>query len=298
MTECFARASNHRPPFEEDALLQFASRLPGLPQDSFHGASMIDTSDHGAGIMEYRARALTNMAISDAVQPCQEIVTRRFSIGLSGLSAHNVSRSMFDEAILNDKVQSMRHYFDVECQKELEVRVGTEKRKQDFDLKSSLSKMKVSTNFFDDVCPPAVRRSSIDSVESFATESVSDDDMASVECDDQHHNPYVDAYSYYQDSNEEQERPAKVARRISQIQVPPPKSVSFSLVPSSEIKGAIEAFTSSMTKSIESQQAIHDWDRKMGLKRSHSKTMRLSMRSRKRLKIMLKKELVKSLKSK
>ena len=42
-------------------------------------------------------------------------------------------------------------------------------------------------------------------------------------------------------------------------------------------------FIGAMEKSMKSQQDIHDWDRKMGLKRSHSKTMRLSMRSRKRL---------------
>ena len=38
-----------------------------------------------------------------------------------------------------------------------------------------------------------------------------------------------------------------------------------------------------MKSSEESQIRIHDWDRKMGLRRSHSKTMRNSMRSRKRL---------------
>ncbi len=42
-------------------------------------------------------------------------------------------------------------------------------------------------------------------------------------------------------------------------------------------------FIVAMEKSMKSQQDIHDWDRKMGLKRSHSKTMRLSMRSRNRL---------------
>ena len=46
-----------------------------------------------------------------------------------------------------------------------------------------------------------------------------------------------------------------------------------------------------MEKSQKSQQDIHDWDKKMGLKRSHSKTMRLSMRSRKKLRAMLKKKI-------
>lgn len=58
-----------------------------------------------------------------------------------------------------------------------------------------------------------------------------------------------------------------------------------------EVKNVMEGFTSSMEISQKSQQAIHDWDRKMGLKRSHSKTMRLSSRSRKKLRATFKKEI-------
>jgi len=50
----------------------------------------------------------------------------------------------------------------------------------------------------------------------------------------------------------------------------------------STLKGNFESFVFAMDKSTKSQQDIHNWDRKMGLKRSHSKTMRLSMRSRKK----------------
>jgi hypothetical protein len=56
-------------------------------------------------------------------------------------------------------------------------------------------------------------------------------------------------------------------------------------------KSVLEAFATSMEKSTKSQQDIHEWDKKMGLKRSHSKTMRLSMRSRKKLRGILKKEI-------
>ena len=72
---------------------------------------------------------------------------------------------------------------------------------------------------------------------------------------------------------------------------PPTASVPFAgeLLPVLESKQVIEAFTVAMTQSHKSQQAIHEWDKKMGLKRSHSKTMRLSMRSRKKLKSMIKK---------
>jgi hypothetical protein len=58
-----------------------------------------------------------------------------------------------------------------------------------------------------------------------------------------------------------------------------------------EMKTGIEKFTNSMDLSETSQKSIHEWDRKMGLKRSHSKTMRLSARSRKKLHAMLKKEM-------
>jgi len=60
---------------------------------------------------------------------------------------------------------------------------------------------------------------------------------------------------------------------------------------SSMLQGNMLSFESAMGKSFESQQRIHDWDRKMGLKRSHSKTMRLSMRSRKKLRQCMKEDI-------
>jgi hypothetical protein len=53
----------------------------------------------------------------------------------------------------------------------------------------------------------------------------------------------------------------------------------------------LTALDGAMAKSQESQQRIHDWDKKMGLKRSHSKTMRLSSRSRKKIRVLIKREL-------
>lgn len=46
---------------------------------------------------------------------------------------------------------------------------------------------------------------------------------------------------------------------------------------------AIPDFASAMEASQQSQQDIHDWDRKFGLRRAHSKTMRDSTRSRKKV---------------
>ena len=58
-----------------------------------------------------------------------------------------------------------------------------------------------------------------------------------------------------------------------------------------KVMSAMETFNTAMEQSQKSQQDIHDWDRKMGLKRSHSKTMRQSSRSRKKLRSVLKKEI-------
>ena len=54
------------------------------------------------------------------------------------------------------------------------------------------------------------------------------------------------------------------------------------------LRGEFEKFVVAMEKSMKSQQDIHNWDRMMGLKRSHSKTMRLSMRSRNKLRKVIK----------
>lgn len=62
-------------------------------------------------------------------------------------------------------------------------------------------------------------------------------------------------------------------------------------IPPEKVKENLNAFAISMDRSTKSQQDIHAWDRKMGLKRSHSKTMRMTMRSRKKLRSLLKKDI-------
>eukprot|EP00934_Nitzschia_sp_Nitz4_P003502 Nitzschia sp. Nitz4//scaffold150_size53981//7818//8579//NITZ4_006670-RA/size53981-processed-gene-0.24-mRNA-1//-1//CDS//3329537050//3492//frame0 len=74
----------------------------------------------------------------------------------------------------------------------------------------------------------------------------------------------------------------------------PPKAENVHLdpsIPQEEVQGNLRKFADAMGNSTKSQQDIHDWDRKMGLKRSHSKTMRMTMRSRKKLRTMLKKDI-------
>ena len=59
-----------------------------------------------------------------------------------------------------------------------------------------------------------------------------------------------------------------------------------------DVKQSLVTFDETMRRSQDSQQQIHDWDRKMGLKRSHSKTMRLSSRSRKQLRQFTQKDII------
>lgn len=53
----------------------------------------------------------------------------------------------------------------------------------------------------------------------------------------------------------------------------------------------LTALDEAMARSQQSQLAIHNWDKSMGLKRSHSKTMRLSSRSRKKVRAFLQREI-------
>jgi hypothetical protein len=302
-TECFARSTTFERQLlfeQEDVLLQFARRIPGLYQDNSYQYFGLDPMTEC-----YNNHILTNTAIGEKDQPI-ETVSRRFSMGLSGLSAHNVTTSIFDlkDCIANDsKLYSMRDASSDNCF----AYQGTDKISA-FDFKTTAhSPMKVSTSFFHEVTMPAVRRSSIDSVESFATESLCDDEEV-MQDDDEDDDDVEEEYLDYIDNEPLQvgnsnQAPANetvfdafpnhASHHYVHFQTNPPALPVTPLLQSSplEVKEAIDSFADSMAKSMRSQQAIHDWDRKMGLKRSHSKTMRLSMRSRKRVKILLKKEL-------
>jgi hypothetical protein len=67
-------------------------------------------------------------------------------------------------------------------------------------------------------------------------------------------------------------------------------TVDPATVDPAQVQNIVQAFRAAMERSQYTQQSIHDWDKKMGLKRSHSKTMRLSARSRKKLRTMFKRE--------
>ena len=65
------------------------------------------------------------------------------------------------------------------------------------------------------------------------------------------------------------------------------KDIDISMHCSPMTGGTIIKLLNNMKLSRESQQALHDWDKSMGLRKSHSKTMRASSRSRKKLQEML-----------
>jgi len=109
--------------------------------------------------------------------------------------------------------------------------------------------------------------------------------------------PMVDVTSNPEPQDEEDENVTKT--KITEIKKKekgkddPKKSPSFerkSLSASFEVVPLVpppiplsEELGTTMTASQASQQSIHDWDKAMGLRRSHSKTMRASQRSRKKL---------------
>jgi len=56
------------------------------------------------------------------------------------------------------------------------------------------------------------------------------------------------------------------------------------IIEKAEVDRKVKTLSEALEKTSKSQQEIQKWDRKMGLKRSHSKTMTMSMQSRKKLK--------------
>eukprot|EP00553_Chaetoceros_curvisetus_P008568 CAMPEP_0204614098 /NCGR_PEP_ID=MMETSP0717-20131115/1917_1 /ASSEMBLY_ACC=CAM_ASM_000666 /TAXON_ID=230516 /ORGANISM="Chaetoceros curvisetus" /LENGTH=567 /DNA_ID=CAMNT_0051626691 /DNA_START=123 /DNA_END=1826 /DNA_ORIENTATION=+ len=74
--------------------------------------------------------------------------------------------------------------------------------------------------------------------------------------------------------------PQRPPKRLSTLE----EDLSEPIIPPSIGSDAIESFQSTMDKSQKSQQDIQSWDKKMGLKRSHSATMTKTTRSRKQLK--------------
>lgn len=134
-------------------------------------------------------------------------------------------------------------------------------------------------SFFEDHAKPVERRNSQASAATFEsapsiTKTFDDDDKDDEE----------------EDTTDVDVSEVDYSQNLESSPVEPVYEEHSSILSVSQAKAIMSAFTEAMAESQKSQQAIHDWDRKMGLKRSHSKTMRLSMRSRKKLKLMVKKD--------
>jgi hypothetical protein len=150
-----------------------------------------------------------------------------------------------------------------------------------------------SSSFFDDGLEQSRRGSmsfmsklaSITAVTSKEAQSSRDDDTASNLSENKRDED--ETIGDHHNDNDDDDDDASIAS------VPvEPIELEMADVNPAKFKTVCLAFTTSMEKSAKSQQDIHDWDRKMGLKRSHSKTMRQSSRSRKKLRAILKKEMM------
>lgn len=96
-------------------------------------------------------------------------------------------------------------------------------------------------------------------------------------------NKMMEETAIWQKSKKKDSR-TKHAAEETEIQVDPNDLPPFSLE-------RMYSFKASMEKSIQTQNDIQMWDKKMGLKRSHSATMTQTTRSRKKLRRMLEKHL-------
>ena len=88
---------------------------------------------------------------------------------------------------------------------------------------------------------------------------------------------------------QQQHQQQKIEQKIPSEPEPEPEPEEEELPPFS--KENIDSFQTSMDKSAKSQKEIQLWDKKMGLKRSHSATMTKTTRSRKNLRRILEKHM-------
>jgi hypothetical protein len=240
----------------------------------------------------------TNQPITERRSSLDTITSKRFSLGFGSdplsFSFHDAKTDMVFSAHkdLADLVGSKRS-----CLDDLKSDEGVKRRK-----KRRMSSMGFfSPMFFDDDEFKSSRRSSIafgcdendpvveeqeEEQEDVPTEikeelpEVADETEYAVVKKEVEHDSKSDAE---EEDDEDDASTGSVSVRPVKLDAPRLDPVKF--------RTTMEAFHDAMGMSQTSQQDIHDWDRKMGLKRSHSKTMRLSSRSRKKLKAIMKKEI-------
>lgn len=232
--------------------------------------------------VQSHALRLLNSSIANKANENDLLTSKRFSLGLGGGSEHYSSHGFFDKGnMIDPNSSSMRsESFLRSPQKEVAFfDDGLMKKRR------RLSALQINTDFFEDHAKTNLRRSSMNSIATFHS-------MAS-ELNKRHDDEVDDDDSVISELDQPKEDEVLVEEEAP---VGGPPSLNYAaeaprpVYALPDVRGIMLAFTEAITCSTKSQQAIHDWDKKMGLKRSHSKTMRLTMRSRKKLKQMIKKD--------
>jgi hypothetical protein len=236
------------------------------------------TSGGGGGsLLAPESRGLTNKSISER-RPSMDMLfamSKRFSMGMGYDQSQGTFPSFpgdpyqreadvrnFDDHDVASTKYKTREKLDAQQD---EQHTHTKKRRL-----SSLGF--ISSSFFEDHMKDTRR----DSTDFLSHPSVADMPNDSHDADSVH-------LENDEDDEEEKEQDA--------VSLEPFEMSENSKCSPAEAKTVMQGFSSAMEVSQKSQQAIHDWDKKMGLKRSHSKTMRLSARSRKKLRATFKKEI-------
>jgi hypothetical protein len=232
----------------------------------------------GGSLLAPEARGLTNMSIAERRSSMDMLFTmsKRFSMGGMGydqsqgtypsytgdLYQGEADGRNFDDRDVASTKYKMREKADAH-QDEPHTQHKKKRRLSSLGF--------ISSSFFEDHLKEARR----DSTDFLSQPSV--DDMPNDPHDD-------DSVHLENDEDDDEEREQDA------VSLEPFGMTEHSKSPA-EVKSVMQGFTSAMEVSQKSQQDIHDWDKKMGLKRSHSKTMRLSARSRKKLRATFKKEM-------
>jgi hypothetical protein len=168
-----------------------------------------------------------------------------------------------------------------------------------------------STTFFDETTKPVRRDSMLGSIHSIMSQSMSKYDIqpasirafnkhpdsSSDEVDDDDSDSDAVSVAYDQVEEVQVSIPANMAPTKNVAETPAPSETAPQISIANELQQpqmnhVFAKFSVAMERSQKSQQDIHDWDRKMGLKRSHSKTMRQSTRSRKKLRAIFKTDII------
>jgi hypothetical protein len=232
----------------------------------------------GGSLLAPESRGLTNMSIVERRSSMDMLFTmsKRLSMGMGYDQSQGTYPSYTGDLYYQGEADSQN--FD-----DRDVAATKYKMKEKGDAyqdesyahkkKRRLSSLGfISSSFFEDHLKEARRNST--------------DFGSAPSVDDMPNDPQEDDSVHLENNEDDEEE-----RDQDAVSLEPFGMTEHSKYSPAEVKTTMQGFASAMEVSQKSQQAIHDWDKKMGLKRSHSKTMRLSARSRKKLRASFKKEI-------